>query len=96
MIHNDPYLRRIVTCAPLHKQHPVAGKAMIGKLTCKSTKWTTSCADNLHSNRVPQKERKDDDKSLLVFSYISLVSVPACCQVWREELLCNIRSLAKA
>uniref|UniRef100_A0A915HYS9 Uncharacterized protein n=1 Tax=Romanomermis culicivorax TaxID=13658 RepID=A0A915HYS9_ROMCU len=38
--------------------YPVAGKATIGKWTCKSTKWTTDGADNMHSNGAPQKEGK--------------------------------------
>uniref|UniRef100_A0A915JE53 Uncharacterized protein n=1 Tax=Romanomermis culicivorax TaxID=13658 RepID=A0A915JE53_ROMCU len=51
-----------------HVGHPVVGKVMIGKVTCNSTKWRTSGADDLHSNGAPQKERKDDDKSFLGFT----------------------------
>uniref|UniRef100_A0A915K2X8 Uncharacterized protein n=1 Tax=Romanomermis culicivorax TaxID=13658 RepID=A0A915K2X8_ROMCU len=41
-----------------HVGHPVASKVVIGKSTCKSTKWMTCGTDNLHSNGAPQKDQK--------------------------------------
>uniref|UniRef100_A0A915KSI0 Uncharacterized protein n=1 Tax=Romanomermis culicivorax TaxID=13658 RepID=A0A915KSI0_ROMCU len=55
---------------PGHFGHPVAGKVVIRKSTCKSTKWTTGGADNLYSNGAPQKDEKMIVKSFLFWYYI--------------------------